>query len=400
MKENSRDLYAELGVSSSKLGVHEATKDLSKGLFPGAFCKIVPVPKIFGNKSKYVQVMHSDGAGTKSNVAYLMKKEGYKDYLSFFASLGQDVTVMNTDDMAAVGICDDIYISNHIGRNASRISDEDISAVINGYMSFFNLMKSYGINIIETGGETADVGSYITTIGLDAVTMGFMKKDKVIDCSNIRAGRPIVGLSSYGKCNYENKYNSGIRSNGLTLAINCMLNSRYRSYQEAWDNSLDENKVFRGPYMLDDKLENTELTIGEALLSPTRTYLPIIRDILNEPALYISGIIHCSGGGATKCVKFGQGIRYVKEDIIDVPPLFNAIQNTENIDDKNMFKTFNMGTGMEIVAFERRDALSIIRIAESYGVQAKIIGYTEKSKDPLCNEVVIKKDNKTIEYKE
>lgn len=397
MKENTRDLYAELGVSSTKAGVHEATKHLSRGLFSGAFCKIVPVPSIFGENRKYVQVLHSDGAGTKSNVAYLMKKEGYKDYLTLFSLLAQDVTVMNTDDMAAVGICNDIYISNHIGRNANRISDEDISAVINGYTNFFDLMGTYGINIIETGGETADVGSYITTMGLDAVTMGVMEKERVVDCSNIRPGQPIVGLSSYGKCKYENKYNSGIRSNGLTLAINCMLNAKYRRYTEAWDNSLDRRKVFRGPYLLEEKLYGTGLTIGEALLSPTRTYLPIIKDVLNEPGLNIAGIIHCSGGGATKCVKFGQGIRYVKDNIIAVPPLFEAIQDTESIDDKNMFQTFNMGTGMEIVTLEHKDALAIIKIAESYGVQAKIIGYTENSKDASCNEVVIKRDNHFIE---
>lgn len=395
--QKNRDLYQELGVSSTKEGVHEAIKNLSKGVFPGAFCKILSVPNIFGEDCPYVQVMHSDGAGTKSNVAYLMKMEGYADYLKLFSNLAQDVTVMNIDDMAAVGVCDNIYLSNHIGRNANRISDVDIAAIINGYTEFINLMKQYDINITETGGETADVGSYVTTVGLDAVTTGYVLKDKVIDCSNIKPKCVIVGLSSYGKCIYEDKYNSGIRSNGLTLAINCMLSPKYRAYKEAWDSSLDEKKVFRGPYELDDILVGTELTIGEALLSPTRTYTPIVKDIIYNN-MSILGIIHCSGGGATKSIKFGKGIRYVKEDIIDIPPLFDAIRQTEDINLRNMFQTFNMGTGMEIITRTEEEAKTIIKIAEKYNVYAKIIGYTEKSTFGDVNEVVIKTRGKTLHY--
>jgi len=391
-----RDPYEELGVSATKKGVHEATKDLSKGLYPGAFCKIIDMPNMFG--SDFVQVIHSDGAGTKSNLAYLMKMEGYEDYLKHFSSLPQDVTVMNIDDMAAVGIVDNIFISNHIGRNANRISDEDISAVINGYVKFFEILRGLGINITEAGGETADVGSYITTLGLDATTIGYIEKSKVVDCSNIKSGDIIVGLSSVGQSTYETNYNSGIRSNGLTLAINSMLNPYYRKYKEAWDNTLDSSKVFRGPYYLHDKLEGTDLTIGDALLSPTRTYLPILKEILNVPEINVHGIIHCSGGGMTKCINFGREITYVKEGLPKVPPLFEAIQATEDIDDRYMLQTFNNGIGMEIIVPHCRNAMDIIAVCKKFGVDATIIGYVEKSKKPNSNQVIIKRGNKLIEY--
>ena len=391
-----RDPYQALGVSATKKGVHEATKDLSKGLYPGAFCKIMNMPNIFGND--YVQVIHSDGAGTKSNLAYLMKMEGFEDYLKHFSSLSQDVTVMNIDDMAAVGIVDNIFISNHIGRNANRISDEDVSAVINGYVSFFEILRKLGIHITEAGGETADVGSYITTLGLDATTIGYIEKNKVVDCSNIRSGDVIVGLSSVGQSLYESSYNSGIRSNGLTLAINSMLNPYYRKYTEAWDNTLDPSKVFRGPHYLHDKLEGTDLTIGEALLSPTRTYLPILKEILETPEIEIHGIIHCSGGGVTKCINFGREIAYIKESLPNMPPLFKAIQSTEDIEDRYMFQTFNNGIGMDIVVPDCKSAVAIIEISKKMGVAATIIGYVQKSNNLNTNQVIIKRGSKTIEY--
>jgi phosphoribosylformylglycinamidine cyclo-ligase len=395
---NVRDLYQELGVSSSKEGVHKATKDLEKGLFPGAFCKIIDVPKMFDQS--YAKVMHADGAGTKSNLAYLMKMEGYDDYLRYFSSLAQDVMVMNTDDMFAVGPVSEISFSNHISRNAIRISDDDIAAVINGYTKFVSLLKEYGIDIKECGGETADVGSYTTTIGLDATFDGYIKKKEVIDCSNIRPDNIIIGLPSYGQSIYETVYNSGIRSNGLTLGINCMLSPYYRKYIETWDSALDVNKVFRGPYMMDSKLDGTGLTVGEALLSPTRTYTPVLNRLFSDPYTIINGIIHCSGGGMTKSMNFGQGIVYVKNQLIDVPPLFNAIQATEDIDDVNMYKTFNMGTGMEIIVPEMDIALHVLRIIKSFGIDAQIVGYVSKSKDPETNQVVITtKNGKVLEYK-
>ncbi|MDD2376725.1 MAG: AIR synthase-related protein [Clostridia bacterium] len=391
-----RDPYEALGVSATKKGVHEATKDLSKGLYPGAFCKIIDMPNMFN--SDFAQVIHSDGAGTKSNLAYLMKMEGYENYLKHFSSLAQDVTVMNIDDMAAVGIVNNIFISNHIGRNANRISDVDISAVINGYIRFFEILRELGIYITEAGGETADVGSYITTLGLDATTIGYIEKSKVIDCSNIKSGDIIVGLSSTGQSTYESNYNSGIRSNGLTLAINSMLNPYYRKYKEAWDNTLEDSKVFRGPYYLHDKLEGTDLTIGEALLSPTRTYLPILKEILNIPGINIHGIIHCSGGGMTKCINFGKEIIYVKYSLPKTPPLFETIQATEDIEDRYMLQTFNNGIGMDIIVPDCKSAMDIIEISKKFGVDATVIGYVEKSKKTNTNQVIIKKGNKLIEY--
>ena len=391
-----RGPYEELGVSATKKGVHEATKNLPKGLFPGAFCKIVNMPSMFG--SDFVKVMHSDGAGTKTNLAYLMKMERFKDYLKYFSSLAQDVTVMNIDDMAAVGVVSDIFISNHISRNANRISDKDISAVINGYMIFLEALRKLGINITETGGETEDVGSYVTTFGLGATTDGYIERSKVIDCSNIRSGDIIVGLSSVGQSFYESNYNSGIRSNGLTLAINCMLHPYYRKYTAAWDSALDVSKVFRGPYYLHDKLEGTNLTIGEALLSPTRTYLPILKKIFDIPEIDIHGIIHCSGGGMTKSINFGKGIRYVKENLPCMPPLFKAIQSTEDIEYRYMYQTFNNGIGMEIIVPDCKTAMTIIEISKKMGVNATIIGSVEKSKTPDTNQVIIKKGVRTIEY--
>lgn len=396
MTKKTRDPYAGLGVSSGKEGVHKATKDLSKGIFPGAFCKITDVPPMFDQN--FAEVVHCDGAGTKSNVAYLMKMEGFKNYLKYFSSLAQDVAVMNIDDMAAVGIFENISLSNHIERNAGRISDKDYAAVIKGYIKFFDRLREYGIDITEKGGETADVGSYITTMGLAATTVGYIEKSRVIDCSNIRPGNIIVGLSSAGQSIYEDSYNSGIRSNGLTLAINAMLSPYYRKYMEAWDSALDLEVVFRGPYLLKDKLEGTNLTVGESLLSPTRTYLPILKKVFESNKIRINGIIHCSGGGMTKCINFGTGIKYVKNSLLEIPPLFNVIQKTEDIKWRYMFKTFNMGTGMEIIVPEKKDAMAIIEIAKGFNVDAKIIGYTESSDKSNKNKVIIKNGKETLRY--
>lgn len=381
-KQFTNDPYAELGVSSKKTGVHKATKGLSKGLYPGAFCQIVPMSRNLPAEviSNYAQVIHSDGVGTKSNVAYLAMKEGVSE--DFLYTLAQDAIVMNTDDMACVGITNDIYISNHIARNSNRVNDEALAKVIQGYSNFFRKMQSLGINLYNAGGETADVGSYTTTMGIDVTASAVIPRDRIIDCSNIASGEYIVGLASNGKSSYEDKENSGIRSNGLTLAINTLLCPYYRKYPETMDATIEKEKLFCGQYRLEDRLDGSSLTVAEAILSPTRTYLPVVNDILQEH-LSISGIIHCSGGGLTKSINFGQGITYVKDKVYDlsVPPIFKAIQKIRGIDDYHMYQTFNMGIGMEVIARSLADAEKIISIANKYDISAYIIGHTETSED-------------------
>lgn len=382
-KKFTNDPYAELGVSSKKTGVHKATKNLSKGLYPGAFCQIVPMSRNLLDSvlNNYAQVIHSDGVGTKSNVAYLAMREGVSDFLY---NLAQDAIVMNTDDMACVGITDDIYISNHIARNSNRVNDEALAKVIQGYSNFFQKMQTLGINLYNAGGETADVGSYTTTMGIDVTASAIISKDKIIDCSNIGPNEFIVGLASDGKSSYEDKENSGIRSNGLTLAINTLLCPYYRTYVETMDGTIDKEKLYCGKYYLDDKLEGTSLTVAEAILSPTRTYLPVIRDILQDD-IQVSGIIHCSGGGLTKSVNFGKGITYVKDGVcgLAVPPIFRAIQEIRDIDDYHMYQTFNMGIGMEVIVKSSSDADKVVQYASKYGIRAYVTGHTETSSDGI-----------------
>lgn len=395
--EKNIDPYEELGVSSKKEGVHEAIKNLSKGLYSGAFCKINKMPDNLPQEiiDKYVQIIHSDGVGTKSNVAYLAKMEGLGN--SFLRTIPQDALVMNIDDMACVGVTNNIYISNHIARNANRISNEDISEIIKGYSDFYDFMKNLGINIYGAGGETADVGSYTTTLGVDVTASSIIERKKVIDCSNIKPNEYIVGFASYGKSNYETKENSGIRSNGLTLAINSLLNPYYRKYKEVMDSTIDEKKLFNGKYYLTDKLKETSLSIAEAILSPTRTYLPIIKKILEEE-LNISGIIHCSGGGLTKSLNYGNGIKYVKENInyLKTPRIFEEIQEIRGFKDINMYQTFNMGIGMEIIARTIHDAFKIKKIANSFGIDSAIIGVTSKSENEYNEVNIINNGNKLV----
>ncbi len=397
--EKQIDPYATLGVSSKKEGVHKATANLSKGLYPGAFCQIVPVASSLPEevREKYAQVIHSDGVGTKSNVAYIAEKEGLGK--QFLRSLPQDAVVMNTDDMACVGITNDIYISNHIARNANRVNDEDLVEIIQGYVEFFKKMENLGINLYNAGGETADVGSYTTTMGIDVTACATLPKSEIIDCANIKPNQYIVGLASYGQSTYEDKENSGIRSNGLTLAINSLLSPYYRKYKEAMDGTVDENNVFAGKYRLEDKLEGTSLTIAEAILSPTRTFLPVLQKI-KEKGIKISGIIHCSGGGLTKSINFGKNIAYIKDKVneLKIPAIFKTIQETREIDDYHMYQTFNMGIGMEIIVDSIEDANIIIECAKSFNIDSAVIGHTEESEDG--NVVKINNDEKLVYMKE
>lgn len=392
-ERNIKDPYAELGVSSKKEGVHKATKNLSKGLYPGAFCQIVPVPSVLPKEiqDKYAQVIHSDGVGTKSNVAYIAMKEGLgTDYLR---RCPQDALVMNTDDMACVGITNDIYISNHIARNANRVDDDAIAEIIAGYSDYYDKMADLGINLYNAGGETADVGSYTTTLGIDVTATAMIEKDKIIDASNIAPGNYIVGLSSSGQATYEDRYNSGIRSNGLTLAINSLLSPDYRKYTETMDGTIDKEKLFTGEYHLEDKVYS-DVNIADLILSPTRTYLPILNNVLNDQDIKVNGIIHCSGGGLTKSINFGQDVAYIKDNIPESPIIFDLIKNERNIDDQYMYQTFNMGIGMEIVVPTLEEAEKVICHAYEYGVEAEVIGQVAKSIDG--NKVEIGKTNKLV----
>lgn len=379
-KRLTNDPYAEVGVSSTKAGVHKATKNLYKGLYPGAFCQVMPMapglPEEIANN--YCQVIHSDGVGTKSNVAYLAMKECLGD--DFLYTLAQDAIVMNTDDMACVGITNNIYISNHVARNSGRVNDEALSKIIQGYSNFFEKMAGIGINLYNAGGETADVGSYTTTVGIDVTAYATISKENIIDCSNISPGNFIVGLASYGQAGYETCENSGIRSNGLTLAINSLLSPYYRQYKECMDGTVDEEKLFRGKYRLQDELEGSTQTVAEAILSPTRTYLPVIRDILKDD-ITVNGIIHCSGGGLTKSINFGKGIVYVKDQVpsLEIPPIFKAIKSSSNIDDYYMYQTFNMGIGMEFYVPTEAEAEKVIQHAKKFNIPAFILGYTDSS---------------------
>ena len=380
-KTVTNDPYKELGVSSSKEGVHEAIKGLPKGLFPGAFCNVVPMPSNFPDQIRddYVQVIHSDGVGTKSNIAYIQHKEG-RDW--FLSEIMQNAIVMNTDDMACIGVTDDFFITNHISRNANRVGDDVLRKILQGYTSYFQRMKELGITMYPAGGETADVGSYVSTFGIDVTATGIIRKDRIIDCSNIGPDQIIVGLASDGQCSYEEKENSGIRSNGLTLAVNVLLSPYYRKYSETMDSTLSKEKLYRGKYCLEEKLEGSSLTIGEALLSPTRTYVPVIRDILQDD-IKVSGIIHCTGGGLTKSINFGHAITYVKDPILGqpTPAIFKAIQKSGRIEDKYMYQTFNMGVGMEIYVPDPEDAMKVIAHAAKYDIRSSIIGHTETSSD-------------------
>ncbi|MBQ9940669.1 MAG: phosphoribosylformylglycinamidine cyclo-ligase [Clostridia bacterium] len=386
------DAYITLGASATKSEVHKAIKNQDKGVFPGAFCKLCE--DAAGDKN-YCSVMHADGAGTKSSLAYIYYRE--TGDMSVFGGIAQDSTVMNLDDLLCVGITDGFIMSNTIGRNAHRISGEIISTVIEGYSSFVEKMRSFGVNITMSGGETADVGDLVSTLIVDSTFFARIPKAKVIDCANIKPGNVILALASYGKATYENEYNSGISSNGLTGARHLVLSGVYRDkYPESFSSTIEQGKAYSGKYLLTDKLEGTDITVGKALLSPTRTYAPILKELLDNPQSNISGLIHCTGGAQAKCKNFGNGLRYVKDNLFDTPPLFRLIAENSNIGEKEMYNVFNMGHRMEIYCDEKTAKLAS-EIASKYNVDSRVIGYVEKSADQN-NSVIIKKDGKEFIY--
>ncbi len=362
--------YGQRGVSSSKEDVHSAIRNIDKGLFPKAFCKIIP--DITGNDPEYCNVMHADGAGTKSSLAYLYWKE--TGDISVWKGIAQDAVVMNLDDLLCTGVTDNILLSSTIGRNKRLIPGEVVEEIIGGTEEFLARMRKLGIGIHSTGGETADVGDLVRTIIVDSTVFARLKRSEVIDNANIVAGDVIVGLASSGQATYDDSYNSGMGSNGLTSARHDLLDHIYaEKYPESFDNDIPKELTYSGNKKLTDPAGIPGMDIGRMILSPTRTYAPIVKKILDEYRLNIHGMVHCSGGGQTKVLHFIEKLHIIKDDLFPVPPLFQMIQSQSGTSWEEMYKVFNMGHRMEIYLPEKF-AESIISISEQFKVEAKIVG--------------------------
>jgi phosphoribosylformylglycinamidine cyclo-ligase len=372
MEEESH--YASLGVSSKKEDIHTATENLDKGLFPGAFCKILP-DYLVGDPN-YCMVMHSDGTGTKSSLAYAYWKE--TGDLSVMRNIPIDAIVMNLDDVICVGATGPFVVDQTINRNKFNLPAEPLKAIIGGTEGYLTKLRQYGVEIYHSGGETADVGDVVQTFIIDNSIVIRMRRDEVIDCSNIGRGNYIVGISSYGPpASYEEHYNSGMGSNGLTAARHDLF-SKYlaEKYPELWDSkNLKLSQVFTGEYGLSDKIEGEELTIGEMVLSPTRTYAPIVLDFLKKVnRSSVTGIIHCSGGGQTKCLKFAKNVHIVKHDLFPTPKIFKLIASAKKVGPKEMLQDFNMGHRMEVYCKDLDTVYAIITSAKKFNVDAQVIG--------------------------
>lgn len=373
MTDSSR--YASRGVSSGKEEVHAAIKNIDKGIFPKAFCKIIP-DHLTGD-DEYCVVMHADGAGTKSSLAYMYWKE--TGDIGVWKGIAQDALIMNIDDLLCVGATDNILLSSTIGRNKNLIPGEVITAIIEGTERLLGSLREQGVNIISTGGETADVGDLVRTIIVDSTVVCRMKRSDVIDNANIKAGNVIVGLASFGQTTYEDEYNGGMGSNGLTSARHDVFYHKLaEQFPESYDNSIPDNLVYSGSYCLTDYVEGAPLDAGKLVLSPTRTYAPVIKKILTSHRPKINGMVHCSGGGQTKVLHFVDNVHVTKDQLFDTPPLFQLIQQESNTDWKEMYKVFNMGHRMEIYTDEAT-AAEIIRIAQEFNLPAQIIGRVEAS---------------------
>ena len=392
MSQEFSKRYAQRGVSASKEDVHNAIKNIDKGLFPKSFCKIVP--DYLTNDDDYCLVMHADGAGTKSSLAYMYWKE--TGDLSVWKGIAQDALIMNIDDLLCVGATDNIMLSSTIGRNKSKIPGEVLSAIINGTEELIEELKKFGVTIHSTGGETADVGDLVKTIIVDSTVTARVKRTDIIDNSNIKAGDVLVGLASFGQSSYETEYNGGMGSNGLTSARHDVFDKYLANkYPESFDAAVPEDLVYSGAVKLTDKIENSPLNAGKLVLSPTRTYAPIIKEILSKyTSDSIHGMIHCSGGAQTKILHFIDNLHVVKDNMFSVPPLFKLIQSQSKTDWKEMYQVFNCGHRMEIYT-SPEVAEDIIKISKSYQVDAKIIGRVEASD---VKKLTIKSDYGVFEY--
>lgn len=371
MSSDNSKRYALRGVSASKEDVHNAIKNIDKGLFPQAFCKIVP--DYLTNDDDYCLIMHADGAGTKSSLAYMYWKE--TGDISVWKGIAQDALIMNIDDLICVGATDNILLSSTIGRNKNLIPAEVLSAIINGTEELIEELKTFGVHIHSTGGETADVGDVVRTIIVDSTVTARMKRKDVIDNANIQAGDVIVGLASFGQAHYEKSYNGGMGSNGLTSARHDVFDHYLAAkYPESFDAAVPSELVYSGKMKLTDAVENSPIDAGKLVLSPTRTYAPIIKKILNQfSSTEIHGMVHCSGGAQTKVLHFVKDVHVIKDNLFPIPPLFQLIQEQSKTDWKEMYQVFNCGHRMELYVPEAV-AQEIIAISESFGVQAQIVG--------------------------
>ncbi|NDV97609.1 phosphoribosylformylglycinamidine cyclo-ligase [Dysgonomonas sp. 521] len=367
--------YNQRGVSASKEDVHNAIKNIDKGIFPKAFCKIIP--DILGNDPEYCNIMHADGAGTKSSLAYMYWKE--TGDLSVWKGIAQDALIMNIDDLLCVGATDNILLSSTIGRNKMLIPGEVISAIIQGTNDLCEELSRLGVNIYPTGGETADVGDLVRTIIVDSTVTCRMKRSDVISNDTIQDGDVIVGLSSYGQATYEKEYNGGMGSNGLTSARHDVFANYLASkYPESYDSSIPANLVYSGKMKLTDSIDKLGIDAGKLVLSPTRTYAPVIKQILEKLRPVIHGMVHCSGGAQTKVLHFVDKVKITKNNMFHVPPLFKLIQEQSGTDWKEMYKVFNMGHRMEIY-LSPEYAQQVIDISRSFGIDAQVVGFVEKS---------------------
>ncbi len=391
MKVN-KNRYELRGVSSKKEDVHKAIRNINKGLYPKAFCKIVP--DYLTNNDNYCLAMHADGAGTKSSLAYIYWRE--TGDLSVWKGIAQDSLVMNLDDLLCVGITSNILYSSTIGRNKKKITPDVLSSIIHGTEELIDELNNHGINITSTGGETADIGDLVKTIVVDSTVIGRIKRNQIINNKNITEGNVIVGLASFGKSSYEKKYNSGIGSNGLTSARHDVFNSSLKNkYPESFDNLIQKELIYSGSKTIFDKIDGLNMNVGELILSPTRTYAPVVKKILEKiPRDRIKGMIHCTGGGQTKILHFIEKNHVIKDNLFDIPPVFKLIQNESGSDWRDMYQVFNMGHRLEFY-LDIDDAKKIIDISNSFNIDAKIIGKVEKANKKMLS---IKSDRGQFDY--
>jgi phosphoribosylformylglycinamidine cyclo-ligase len=372
----SSDRYNQRGVSASKEDVHQAIKNLDKGLFPKAFCKIVP--DTLAGDSQYCTIMHADGAGTKSSLAYIYWKE--TGDFSVWKGIAQDAIIMNIDDLLCVGATGPILLSSTIGRNKNLIPGEVISTIINGTEEVLEMLRKYGMEIHSTGGETADVGDLVRTIIVDSTVTARIKRNEVIDNANIQSGDVIVGLASSGKATYEHEYNGGMGSNGLTSARHDVFAHEYAiKYPESFDKAVPDDLVYSGKYKVTDEVPGAPLNMGKLVLSPTRTYAPVMIEVLKKLRKEIHGLVHCSGGAQTKVLHFIDNLHVIKDNLFEIPLLFKFIHGASGTDLKEMYKVFNMGHRMEVY-LPKEFAQEVIDLSTSFGIEAKIIGRVEKAK--------------------
>ncbi|MFN9589791.1 MAG: AIR synthase-related protein [Bacteroidota bacterium] len=387
-------IYARRGVSAQKEEVHQAIRHLDQGLYPHAFCKMYP--DMAGGDPEYVNIMHADGAGTKSILAYLYWKE--TGDLSVWKGIARDAVAMNLDDLLCVGVTDNSLFSSTIDRNKLLIGGDVLEAVIEGTREYFNLLSDYGIKIHYLGGETADVGDVVRTIAVNGTMMARWPKKQLITNQAISPGQVIVGLASYGTCHYEPEYNSGLGSNGLTSARHDILSKHYASaFPESFEPGLSDEVVYVGKHRLTDAFPMGDLnrSIGQMLLSPTRTYAPVIRQLLEQYPNEVKGMIHCSGGGQTKCMKYLPGpMHVIKDNLFTPPPIFQLIQQNSGADDREMFQVFNMGHRMEIFV-EETAAAKVIALSQQFGVEAKVVGKVVPAENKL---LTLQMGEKTIRF--